>query len=489
MLDQLVANRPIVRTVAERICPRHRRGRAKRGDHQSLFRPKAVEEGRVAHPELASDVDSRHSGASREKAAPCCVHDLLVGDFARSSHHASRGLDSSLAEFISFGTETIASDNLGTVGDPAMEYTIMTAASTLFSPYTLGSLTLSNRVVMSPMTRSRAIGNVPNELMAKYYVQRSEAGLIITEGTSPSPDGLGYPRIPGLFNAAQVAGWRIVTDAVHAAGSRIYVQLMHTGRVGHPDNLPAGGRVVGPSALPWESTIYVDGKGPQAVPTAVAMTADDIERAIEEHARSAELAIEAGFDGVELHGANGYLIEQFLNTASNHRQDEWGGTVNNRIRFAVEVARRAASRIGAERLGIRVSPYSAAGGLTSADDQVETLHETLAGELDRLGLAYIHIVDHSALGMPPVPWSVKEKIRNAFKQTVILSGGYDVERANADLDAGRGDLVAFGRPFISNPRLVTRLRGGLPLAGADFATFYTPGEAGYTDYAEAPAAE
>jgi N-ethylmaleimide reductase len=357
-----------------------------------------------------------------------------------------------------------------------------TNAPDLFSTYTLGRVSLTNRIVMSPMTRSRAIGNVPNHLMAQYYAQRAEAGLIVTEGTSPSPNGLGYARIPGLFNAEHVAGWKETTDAVHAAGSRIFVQLMHTGRVAHPENLPSGARVLGPSAVAWNGKMWVDGKGELPIPTPEAMTAEDIERAIAEYARSAELAIEAGFDGVELHGANGYLIEQFLNTAANQRSDEWGGGVENRARFAVEVARRAAARIGGDRLGMRVSPYSNGGGMRSDDEHVEELHETLAGELKRLGFVYMHVADHSSLGMPPVPASVKEKIHKAFGGTVILAGGYDLERAGADLAAGRGDLIAFARPFIANPRLPSKLRERRSLAAPDFATFYTPGEKGYTDY-------
>ncbi len=357
-----------------------------------------------------------------------------------------------------------------------------TTAPDIFAPYTLGRLQLANRIVMSPMTRSRAIGNLPNELMAEYYAQRAEAGLIITEGTSPSPDGLGYARIPGLFSAEHVAGWRRTTEAVHAAGSRIFVQLMHTGRNAHPDNLPAGARVVAPSAVAWDGKMWVDGKGQVPVPVAHALAPDEVEHTIEEYVHSAELAMEAGFDGVELHRANRYLIEQFLNTAANLRDDEWGGNIHNRIRFAVEIARRAAARIGGDRLGIRVSPYSNGGGLRSDDDGVELLHETLAGELNKIGLAYVHVVDHSSLGMPQVPASVKDRIRRAFTGSVILAGGYDLGRAHADLAAGRGDLVAFARPFIANPRLPSRLRAGLPLAAPSFATFYSPGPQGYTDY-------
>ena len=356
----------------------------------------------------------------------------------------------------------------------------------LFSPYQLGRVELKNRIVMSPMTRSRALGSIPNELMARYYAQRAEAGLIVTEGTSPSPDGLGYARIPGLFNAEQVAGWKKTTDAIHEKGSRIFVQLMHTGRVSHPDNLQNGSRVIAPSAVEWEGQMWVDGQGQLPIPTPQALSAKEIERLIEDYVRSAELSIEAGFDGVELHGANGYLIEQFLNTAANQRTDGWGGSVDNRVRFAVEIAKRAAAKIGADRLGIRVSPYSAAGGLRPDDEQVEDVHEQLASELKKIGFVYMHIVDHSSLGGPTVPDSVKNKIRTAFGGTVILSGGYDRARAEADLAAGRGDLVAFGRPFIANPRLPSCLRDNLPLAQPDPNTFYTPDEKGYTDYPIVP---
>jgi N-ethylmaleimide reductase len=216
------------------------------------------------------------------------------------------------------------------------------------------------------------------------------------------------------------------------------------------------------------------------------MTAEEIEQAIEEHARAAELAIEAGFDGVELHGANGYLIEQFLNTGVNQRADEWGGSVDNRIRFVVEIAKRVVARIGGNRLGIRVSPYSNGGGLRSNDDHVEELHEKLASEMKKLGLVHMHIVDHSSLGMPPVPQSVKDKIKSAFGGPIILAGGNDRASAEAALAAGRGDLFAFARAFIANPRLPTLLREGLPLAQPDFATFYTPDEKGYTDYQVRP---
>lgn len=354
-------------------------------------------------------------------------------------------------------------------------------SDTLFTPATLGELKLKNRIVMSPMTRSRATGNVPNELMEKYYTMRADAGLIITEGTSPSPNGLGYARIPGLFSDEQVQGWKRVTDGVHAAGGKIFVQLMHTGRVSHPDNLPAGSKVLAPSPLAAPGEMWTDNNGMQAFPVPAEMSEADIAQAIDEYANAAKYAIEAGFDGVELHGANGYLIDQFLNTATNQRTDKWGGSVENRIRFAVEVAKASVAAIGAERVGMRVSPYGVFNG-AAPDAEMDALYLALVEELNKINLLYIHVVDHSSMGAPEVSPELKAKIRANFKGKYILSGGYDAARANADLDAKKGDLVAFGRPFISNPDLVQKLKNGSALTAPDMATFYTPGEKGYTDY-------
>jgi N-ethylmaleimide reductase len=342
-------------------------------------------------------------------------------------------------------------------------------------------MSLPNRIVMSPMTRSRAIGNVPNASMARYYALRAAAGLILTEGTAPSPNGLGYPRIPGSYTPAQVAGWREVTGAVHAAGGRIVLQLMHTGRIGHAANLPAGGRVVAPSAIAAPGTMYTDQHGPQPHPTPDAMSLADVRAAIDEFTHAARSAIEAGFDGVEIHGANGYLVEQFLNTAANQRADAYGTSVAGRVRFAVEVAEAVAGAIGADRTGIRLSPYGVNGGMTP-DADTDAVYVELARQLGRVGLVYIHVVDHSAMGAPPVSADLKATLRSTFPNAYLLSGGYDRATAEADLEAGRGDLVAFGRPFLSNPGLVAKLRDNRPLAPYDMATFFTPGDKGYLDY-------
>ncbi len=351
----------------------------------------------------------------------------------------------------------------------------------LFSPFTLGSLSLKNRAVMSPMTRSRSIGNVPGEIVATYYAQRAGAGLIITEGTAPSPNALGYPRIPGLFSKEQVDGWRAVTKAVHDKGGAIFAQLMHTGRVGHPLNMPAGARLVAPSAIAVSGKMYTDQEGPLEHPAPIAMSAADIREAVAEFASASKNAIEAGFDGVELHGANGYLIEQFLCAKSNTRTDEYGGSVENRVRFAVEVARAASDAIGAKRVGIRLSPYGVFND-TGPDEHTDAVYTRLAEELGKLGLAYVHLVDHAAMGAPPVKPEIKAAIRKAFGGPIILSGGYDLARANADLAEGKGELVAFGRPFLANPDLVDKLKSGAALKQPDMSTFYTPGEKGYTDY-------
>ncbi len=356
----------------------------------------------------------------------------------------------------------------------------------LFEPLTARSIRLANRTVMAPMTRSRADDtNTPGALMAEYYGQRASAGLIIAEGTSPSPNGLGYARIPGLFNDAQVRGWKSVTDAVHAKGGKIFVQLMHTGRVSHVANLPAGAEVLGPMADACPGEMYTDSQGmqPRSIPRAMSET--DIAHAVDEYAKSARLAIEAGFDGVELHAANGYLIEQFLNANVNLRTDAYGGSIEGRNRFALEVARATAAAMGAHRVGIRLSPYGVFNS-TGAFPDVEAQYLALTQELSRLGLLYLHVLDHSAMdtymGAPPVPAEFKLQLRTAFQGLFILAGGFDRASAEHALKAGRADLIAFARPFLANPDLVERMRTNGALNDVDMTTLYTPGPKGYTDY-------
>lgn len=352
----------------------------------------------------------------------------------------------------------------------------------LFDSFQLRSTKLSNRIVMSPLTRSRASSdNIPTEIMATYYAQRASAGLIITEGTSPSPNGLGYARIPGLFNDAQVQGWKLVTDAVHAKGGKIVVQLMHTGRVSHLANLPAGAEVVGPSPETCPGEMWTDTQGSQPHTPPRAMTEADIQAVIGEYATAARLAIEAGFDGIELHAANGYFLEQFLNANINRRTDGYGGTAEGRNRLVLEVVRATVKEIGAERVGIRLSPHGVVNS-AGAFDGVDEQYLALVKQLSSLGLMYVHVLDHSAMGTPPVPAQLKADLRAAFNGPFILAGGLDKASAEQTLTEGRADLTAMGRPFIANPDLVERLRQDAALNAPNPATFYTPGAEGYTDY-------
>jgi len=352
----------------------------------------------------------------------------------------------------------------------------------LFEPTKLGNLELKNKIVMSPMTRSRAIGNVPNDLMAEYYAQRASAGLIITEGTSPSPNGLGYSRIPGCFSKEQVEGWKKTTEAVHKAGGKIFLQLMHTGRISHSLNLPESAQIIAPSAVKPAGQIWTDTEQMQDFPIPKQMDDHDLLLTLTEFVASSSHAIEAGFDGVELHAANGYLLEQFLSPVSNTRTDKYGGSIENRCRFVLEVAAAVVEAIGKEKTGIRLSPYGVASDMPHYPEIDET-YTYLAEELNKLGLVYLHLVDHSAMGAPEVPSEIKGIIRTRFKNALILSGGYDKERAEADIESGRADLIAFGRPFINNPDLAARLKNNWPLSQTLIMDlFYTPGEKGYTDY-------
>jgi N-ethylmaleimide reductase len=354
--------------------------------------------------------------------------------------------------------------------------------SKLFSPYTLSGIELTNRVVMAPMTRSRAIGNIPNDLMATYYGQRAGAGLIITEGTSPSPNGLGYCRIPGIFSEAQVTAWQKTTEAVHSRGGKIFIQFMHTGRMSHRLNLPPGAGIVAPSAVAAPGRMFTDSQGLQDLPVPRAMTPADISTAKKEYMKAAINAMTAGFDGVELHGANGYLLEQFISPQSNLRTDDYGGSFRNRSRFVLEVVESVGKAIGMDKTAIRLSPYGINGGMQPYPE-IDDAYSYLASQLDALGILYIHLVDHSAAGTHTVPLAIKQTIREKLKNTLILAGGYSKETAERDLQSGLADLIAFGKPFISNPDLADRMRNDWPVSTAwDTGTFYTPGPQGYTDY-------
>ena len=352
----------------------------------------------------------------------------------------------------------------------------------LFSPFKLGSIELKNRVVMAPMTRSRAIGNIPNELMADYYAQRAGVGLIITEGAAPSPNGLGYSRIPGCFSKVQVDGWKKVTAAVHRKGGKIFIQLMHTGRISHSVNLPEGARIVAPSAVRASGQMWTDSMQLQDFPTPKSMDDDDLLLTLTEYVVSAQHAIESGFDGVELHAANGYLLEQFLSPYSNIRTDKYGGSIVNRCRFVLEVVSAVALAIGKDKTGIRLSPYGVANDMSQYPEIAET-YTYLAEELNKLGIVYLHLVDHSSMGAPEVPSEIKGIIRTRFKNALILSGGYDRDRAEAEIENSQADLIAFGRPFINNPDLVKRMQNHWPVSvDLHMDQFYTNDAKGYTDY-------
>jgi N-ethylmaleimide reductase len=350
-----------------------------------------------------------------------------------------------------------------------------------FSKATLGPLTLQNHLVMSPMTRNRAIDNIPNALMAEYYAQRSTAGLIITEGTSPSPNGLGYPRIPGVFSKAQIDGWKVITDAAHAKGAKMFLQLMHCGRIAHPLNLPAGAAMLAPSAVAAAGEMYTDAEGMKPHPAPQAMTEADIRSAIAEFAQAAKNAVAAGFDGIELHSANGYLLEQFIRPNTNQRTDKYGGPIEHRARFVLDTVEATTAAIGKDKVGIRLSPFGVFNDMPLYDD-MEADYSYLAQQLNARGLVYIHLVDHSSMGAPTVPDSMKATFRKLFNRTLILSGGYDAARVESDLAAGKCDLIAVGRPFLANPDLVERWKTSAPVNAPDMATFYTPGPKGYTDY-------
>jgi N-ethylmaleimide reductase len=361
----------------------------------------------------------------------------------------------------------------------------------LFSPVAVGAMTLEHRIAMAPMTRARSTqpGDVPNALNALYYAQRASAALIVTEAAQISPQGKGYSFTPGIYSREQVAGWRLVTDAVHREGGRIFLQLWHVGRMSHPD-FHDGALPVAPSAVPFDGSIWkVDpatGEGAMvACPTPRALARDEIAAIVEDFRRGARNAIEAGFDGVEIHGANGYLVDQFLRTTSNRREDEYGGTRENRLRFLKEVVDAVADEVGAGRTAIRLAPFLTARGM-GCPDILPTMLEA-AAYLEARGIAYLHLVEADWDDAPVFTDSFRQQIRARFRHPIIVAGKYDLARAEHVLEQGYADLVAFGRPFVANPDLPRRLAEHLPLADFDGATLFGGSASGYTDYPPWPA--
>lgn len=355
------------------------------------------------------------------------------------------------------------------------------SAPSLFDSFRLGDVTLSNRIVMAPLTRNRAVaGFVPSPLAVEYYAQRADAGLIITEASQISQQGQGYQDTPGIYTDEQVAGWRKVTDAVHAKGGHIYIQLWHVGRVSHTALQPNGGAPVAPSAVRAETKTYVNnGFAETSEPRALELS--EIPGIIEDYRRAAANAIRAGFDGVEIHGANGYLIDQFLRDGANKRTDDYGGAIANRARFLLEVVDAVVGEIGAQRTGLRLSPVAPANCLIDSDPQ--PLFNYVFDELEKRHLVYIHVVEGATQGPRDInPNFSFDELRVRYSGAWMVNNGYDLALATSAVAEGKADLVAFGRPFISNPDLVERLRRGAPLNELDRATLYGGGAAGYTDY-------
>ncbi|QWP77685.1 alkene reductase [Lysobacter sp. K5869] len=364
----------------------------------------------------------------------------------------------------------------------------------LFTPYRLSGLDLPNRIVMPPMTRSRAgRGDVATELMAQYYAQRASAGLIVSEGTQISRQGQGYAWTPGLYTLEQIAGWRRVTEAVHAAGGRIFAQLWHVGRVSHVALQENGAAPVSSSALVAEGVkVFVDteGRGPEAgVGEMVqhsaprALRADEIPAIVADYAQAARNAVAAGFDGIELHGANGYLINQFIDSQANARDDEYGGSLPNRLRFLREVAQAVSDAIGAERVGVRLAPLTTMQG--AVDDTPQATYLAAAKLLDEIGVAYLHIAEADWDDAPGMPDAFREALRMIYRGTLIYSGKYTKARAEEALAKGWADLIGFGRPFIANPDLPHRLQHDVPLNDGDRSRYFGGGAQGYTDYPRA----
>jgi N-ethylmaleimide reductase len=350
----------------------------------------------------------------------------------------------------------------------------------IFQPYDLGPLRLANRIVMAPLTRNRAAaGLVPGPHAAEYYAQRAGAGLIIAEATQISPQAQGYQDTPGVYTPEQIAGWRVVTDAVHAKGGRIFLQIWHVGRVSHVDVQPGGAAPVAPSAIGAETKTFVNNAFTDtSMPRP--LTLEEIPGIVDDFRRAAANAIEAGFDGVELHGANGYLLDQFAKDGANQRTDAYGGSVENRARLMIEATAAVAAEIGAERTGVRLSPVSPANGVSSSDPQAQFDH--IVDRLNALGVVYIHVVEGATGGPRDVAPFDFAGLRRRFSGAYIANNGYDLDLAKAHLASGQADLFAFGRPFIANPDLVARLQSGAALAAINPATIYGGGAEGYIDY-------
>ncbi|MFC3614149.1 alkene reductase [Lutimaribacter marinistellae] len=366
--------------------------------------------------------------------------------------------------------------------------------TTVFDPVQVGKRTLKNRFAMAPMTRARAPGNAPTAEMARYYGQRAGAGLIVTEGTVVSAEGSGFADCPGIWNDVQVKAWKPVVQAAHDQGAAIFTQIWHVGRMSHVSLQPGGRAPVSSTARPAANSAafayredgtaaLIQASEPRALETS------EIPRIVEDFAKAAENAVDAGFDGVEIHGANGYLIEQFINGAVNDRTDEYGGqAVESRIRLALEIVDACVARIGADRVAIRLSPFGRLHDLGDFDGEEETIL-TLAAELGKRQLAYVHLMDQSSRGAKAMPEGFLAKFRAAYDGILILAGGLDKEQAKTLLDQGTIDIAGFGVPFIANPDLVERFRHGWPLTPPDFDTFYGGDERGHTDWLPFPFAK
>lgn len=353
--------------------------------------------------------------------------------------------------------------------------------SLLFEHYQLGEITLANRIVMAPMTRCRSTNNTPNALMAEYYAQRASVGLIITEGVATDAHGLGYSRMPGIFTTEQLEGWKQVSQAIHQQGGKVFMQLMHTGRISHPFNLPENTVVLAPSAIAAAGEMYTDAGGVQPLPVPQEMSKENIQQVKSSYAQAARNAIAAGCDGIELHSANGYLLEQFLRPNSNQRSDEYGGGIEQRAKFVLEVLAECCQAIGSQRVGIRLSPFGVFNDMPDYPEQMQD-YCWLAEQLNQFNLAYVHLVDHSAMGAPSVPDLIKQRYREILNCPLILVGDYQPEQAEQDLKNQKCELIAVGRALIANPDIVKRWQTQADLNSPDANTFYTPGPKGYTDY-------